>query len=373
MTLTPEITLDFTAKLPRVLLKNAAGSTPLPALWLRARSADPSQRDTVTGQRLMNPHLLPDDLALTGARMDAGNLHLAFSDGFAGPFDLQELLQGIALTDECPQPHVWRADLHPVTWYHWADLQRDEVLLSALTDYITLGFLLVRGTPVQNDSILEIASRFGHVRTTNFGAFFEVYSRPDSDDLAYRPVGLGPHTDNPYRTPVPGIQILQCLQNETSGGLSTLVDSLAVAETVRTEDPQGFALLSKVPVRFGYRTDTTQLVAVRPMIELDGKGDMAGVHYSPRLDDIPLMSEEDTRSYHRARKRLGALFEDPAYELKFRLNAGEMMMFDNNRVLHGRTAFDPSEGHRQLQGCYIDRDGPRSLYRVLKTKLGSTS
>jgi gamma-butyrobetaine dioxygenase len=38
--------------------------------------------------------------------------------------------------------------------------------------------------------------------------------------------------------------------------------------------------------------------------------------------------------------------------------------------LHGRTAFDPSEGHRQLQGCYIDRDGPRSRYRVLHKRFG---
>jgi gamma-butyrobetaine dioxygenase len=126
-----------------------------------------------------------------------------------------------------------------------------------------------------------------------------------------------------------------------------------------------------VPVRFEYRDATTQLVAVKPMIELDGAGQMIGVHYSPRLDDIPLMSDADTRRYHRARKRLGQLFEDPQYELRFRLDPGQLMMFDNNRVLHGRTSFDPSEGHRQLQGCYIDRDGPRSLYRVLKRRLAT--
>jgi gamma-butyrobetaine dioxygenase len=244
------------------------------------------------------------------------------------------------------------------------------VLYRALRDFIELGFILVSGTPTQADSILAVAQRFGFVRTTNFGAFFEVYSRPDSTDLAYRPVALGPHTDNPYRTPVPGIQILQCLQNETSGGFSTLVDSLAVAEVLRREDPQGLELLSRIPVRFEYRDATTQLVAVKPMIELDGQGNMTGVHYSPRLDDIPLMSEEDTRRYHAARKQLGILFEDPRFELRFRLNSGEMMMFDNNRVLHGRTSFDPSEGHRQLQGCYIDRDGPRSMYRVLNRKFG---
>ena len=131
-----------------------------------------------------------------------------------------------------------------------------------------------------------------------------------------------------------------------------------------------FALLSRIPVRFEYRDASTHLVSVKPMIELDGEGQMTGVHYSPRLDDIPLMSQDDTRRYHAARKRLGLLFEDPQDELRFRLNAGEMMVFDNNRVLHGRTSFDPSEGHRQLQGCYVDRDGPRSQYLVLQRKFG---
>jgi len=353
---------------PRVVLRDGASDRVLPALWLRARSPDPTQRDAVTGQRLMNPHLLPDDLAVTAARREGAMLHIAFSDGFAGLYDPKELIAGSVLTEEVPPMRAWRADMTPQPVYNWPDLQDEKVLLKALRDFIELGFLLVNQTPTQADSILSIARHFGFVRETNFGAFFEVYSRPDSNDLAYRPVALGPHTDNPYRTPVPGIQILQCLQNETSGGFSTLVDSLAVAEQVRSEDPQGFELLSRVPVRFEYRDATTQLVAVKPMIELGGMGEMTGVHYSPRLDDIPLMSEVDTQRYHAARKRLEELFEDPRYELRFRLHPGEMMMFDNNRVLHGRTSFNPAEGHRQLQGCYIDRDGPRSLYRVLSRK-----
>ena len=366
-----EIRIVEGATPPQLVLHQGLTDAPLPALWLRARSTDPTQRDAITGQRLMNPHLLPDDLQLTGARWtDQHMLHLAFSDGFAGAFDPVELMAGSVLTEGCPEPKPWRADMTPQPVYKWADLATDAVLYQALRDFITLGYLLVHNTPKQKESIMEIAHRFGFVRSTNFGTYFEVYSIPNGTDLAYRPVALGPHTDNPYRTPVPGIQLLQCLQNETSGGLSTLVDSLAVAGQLREEDPEGFALLSRVPVRYEYRDATTQLVAVKPMIELDGRGEMTGVHYSPRLDDIPLMSDADTRCYHRARKRLGMLFEDPRYELRFRLQHGEMMMFDNNRVLHGRTSFDPSEGHRQLQGCYIDRDGPRSLYRVLQRTCG---
>lgn len=367
----PEIFIVDQAQPPQVVLDDGGTTTPLPALWLRARSPEPSQRDPITGQRLFNPHLLPDDLQLTGARLDGGRLHLSFSDEFAGWFDVPQLLAGATLGEGCPPPLPWRSDLDPRPVYQWSALVDDAMLYRALHDFITLGFLLVHGTPTQPDAILTIARRFGFVRDTNFGAFFEVYSRPDSTDLAYRPVALGPHTDNPYRTPVPGIQLLQCLQNETSGGLSTLVDSLAVAAQLRAEDPQGFALLSRVPVRFEYRDASTSLIAIKPMIEQDGSGEMIGVHYSPRLDDIPLMSDADTRRFHSARKRLGLLLEDPRYELRFKLEPGQMMMFDNNRVLHGRTSFDPSEGHRQLQGCYIDRDGPRSRYRVLQRGLAA--
>ncbi len=356
---------------PHVVLRDGAADTVLPALWLRARSCDPTQRDVITGQRLMNPHLLPDDLTLLDARLQGPTLFLTFSDGFSGNFDPQELLDGAVLDEACPAPQPWRADLAPHPVYQWDALQDDAVLQRAVKEYIERGFLLVHDTPTQPDSILSIARRFGYVRDTNFGAYFEVYSRPDSTDLAYRPVALGPHTDNPYRNPVPGIQLLHCLQNETSGGLSTLVDSLAVAKQLQQEDPDGFRLLATVPVRFEYRDADTCLVSVQPMIELDGMGVMIGVFYSPRLDDIPLMSEHDTQAYHRARKRFGSLLEDPQFELRFRLEPGQLMMFDNNRVLHGRTSFDPSEGHRQLQGCYIDRDSPRSLYRVLSRKLGA--
>ena len=365
----PEIRILNSATAPVVVLRDHSRDMPLPALWLRARSPDPAERDRVTGQRLVNPHLLPDDLELIGAQHAGDMLDLSFSDGFRCLYDPQELIDGAVLHEGCPAAKPWKSDFAPKPVYQWPALADDAQLYRAVTDLIELGFVLLHDTPTQPDSILTIARRFGYVRDTNFGNYFEVYSRPDSTDLAYRPIALGPHTDNPYRTPVPGLQLLHCLQNETSGGFSTLVDSLAVAAQLMREDPDGFALLSEVPVRFEYRDADTQLVSVKPMIEVDAAGEMTGVHYSPRLDDIPLMSDTDTRRYHRARKRLGLLFEDPAFELRFKLDPGQLMIFDNNRVLHGRTAFDPTEGHRQLQGCYIDRDGPRSLYRVLKRRL----
>ena len=235
----------------------------------------------------------------------------------------------------------------------------------ACIGFFERGFVILQNTPTEPDSILAIARRFGFVRDTNFGPYFEVYSRPASNDLAYRPVALAPHTDNPYRNPVPGIQLLHCLANETTGGLSTLVDSLAVCDRMRAEDPEGYRLLTEIAVGFRFKDGAAHLRSRHTLIETDHEGRAIGIHYSPRLDETPLLDPETMRLFHKARKRLGRLLSAPEFELRFLLKPGELMMFDNNRVLHGRTAFDPNEGRRHLQGCYIDRDGPESLYRIL--------
>ena len=60
------------------------------------------------------------------------------------------------------------------------------------------------------------------------------------------------HTDNPYRDPVPGIQLLHCLVQADKGGLTTLVDGIAAAEALRDEDADAFRLLSSHSVSFRY-------------------------------------------------------------------------------------------------------------------------
>ena len=45
-----------------------------------------------------------------------------------------------------------------------------------------------------------------------------------------------------------------------------------------------------------------------------------------------------------------------------------LVMFDNHRLLHGRTMYDPSTGNRHLQGCYIEHDATEGKLRRLLTK-----
>jgi gamma-butyrobetaine dioxygenase len=349
-----------------VLLHDAGGTHVLPPLWLRERSAAPDQLDALTEQRLVDPHRWAPDLAVLEAVAAEESVWVRFSDGHEETFTVAHLVRTLGLPDDLPEPLGWRADAGPPRSHEWAAVCTEpKAFRDALADFLTFGTIVITGVPSESGAVLTVGERFGNVRDTNFGRMFDVRSVPNPNDLAYTAIPLGPHTDNPYRDPTPGIQLLHCLVNETTGGYSTLVDAVAVTDRLREEDPQGFELLSTVAVQFRFRDATEDLRYVRPVVLRDHDRRVTGLAYSPRLDYLPLMSVEDTRVYQRARGRLAELLADPEFEVRFALRAGEVEMFDNARVLHGRTGFDPQEGLRHLQGCYIDGDAPRSRYRVL--------
>jgi gamma-butyrobetaine dioxygenase len=346
-------------------------------LWLRERCRDATSMDLRTQQRLHDPSDLPLDLRLLAVSQPSpGVFKVKFSDGHEASFEAAELLTEAALapnSHDCPSLRLWDGTLADLPRARWR-LEPSEAELSAwLESFLTLGFVIFEGVPSEPGMVLKVGSVFGFTRETNFGALFNVRSTPDANDLAYTSIALDPHTDNPYRRPVPGIQLLHCLVNETRGGLSTLVDGFAVAAALRARQPQAFEILASTPVRFKYIDTATELTASAPPIELDVSGEVQAIHFSPRLDFVPLFTPERLDAYYRARQLFDHMLRAPDFEIRFLLKSGDLVMFDNCRLLHGRTAFDPAEGLRHLQGCYIDIDGPRSLYRVLRRRSQSAA
>jgi gamma-butyrobetaine dioxygenase len=348
-------------------------SFPVHPLWLRERCLDPETIDLLTGQRLGDPSDLDLDLALTAvSEPEPGRIRVRFSDGHEADFVTRDILAEAALAPgehDIPAPRLWDGTLTSFPRADWSGQPSDADLAGWVTDFLEYGFVIFARVPPVARTVLQVAATFGFTRETNFGPLFEVRSVPAASDLAYTSLPLDPHTDNPYRWPVPGVQLLHCLVNETSGGLSTLVDGFAAAVALRERDPAAFQLLTRTPVRFRYRDATTDLVASAPPIEIDAAGNLLAVHFSPRLDFVPLGPPQALAGYYRARRAFDHLLRSPEFEIRFLLGSGELLMMDNRRLLHGRTGFDPSEGLRHLQGCYIDIDGPRSLYRVLRRRL----
>jgi gamma-butyrobetaine dioxygenase len=346
-------------------------------LWLRERCRDAASMDLRTQQRLQDPSdFAPEVRVLALAQPSPGVFRVSFSDGHEATFHAEDILAEAALapnSDDCPALQLWDGTLARLPRARWRATPAGTELMSWLEQFLTLGFVIFEDVPGAPGTVLDVAAMFGFVRATNFGPLFDVRSTPQATDLAYTSVALDPHTDNPYRAPVPGIQLLHCLVNETRGGLSTLVDGFAVAQSLRAQQPQAFEILASTPVRFRYVDADTELTASAPPIELDVSGALRAIHFSPRLDFVPLFAPQRLDAYYRARRLFDHRLRAPDFELRFRLGAGELVMFDNRRLLHGRTAFDPSEGLRHLQGCYIDSDGPRSLWRVLRRRLGPAS
>jgi gamma-butyrobetaine dioxygenase len=350
---------------------------PIHPLWLRERCQDPKTIDLRTGQRLEDPSDFDLQLGLTSVReVESGRYRIQFTDGHEADFLAHEILAEAALPPgdhDTPAVQLWDGSLTAPPRVAWTDAPSDALKASWLESFLELGFIIFAGVPTEPRTVLRVGSAFGYTRDTNFGAFFDVRSVPDACDLAYTSLFLDPHTDNPYRSPVPGVQLLHCLVNETSGGLSTLVDGFAAAEALRARDPEGFEILAHTPVRFRFRDTDTELVRSAPLIELGGAGRIEAINFSPRLDYVPLAPPQELTAYFRARQALDHLLRSPQFEIRFLLESGDLMMMDNRRLLHGRTGFDPREGLRHLQGCYIDIDGPRSLYRVLRRRLSSGS
>ncbi len=236
------------------------------------------------------------------------------------------------------------------------------------------GFALLRGVPVESGALCAVAELFGYVRETNYGRWFEVRAEVDPNNLAYTNLGLQAHTDNPYRDPVPGLQLLACLRNAVEGGESMVVDGFRIAAILQAENPRAFDLLSRHCARFAYAgSQGVRLAAKKPIIELGADGELVAIRFNNRsaapLVDVPY---DDMAEYYAAYRRFAELVEDPAFSVRFRLQPGELFIVDNTRILHARTAFSGT-GSRWLQGCYADRDGLLSTLAALEQQLGEAA
>lgn len=347
------------------------------AQWLRDNVLDASTRDSRNGQRLLTLAQIPADSRVTTCRIQGDDLELYFEpEGKRASWPAAWLLA-----------HNYdHGDAHPRGWLArdvqlwdgtleafaavgaFGMLRSDKV---ALRDWLAhvrrSGFALLRDAPRTSGGVIEVAELFGFVRETNYGRWFDVRTEVNPTNLAYTGLGLQAHTDNPYRDPVPTLQILLCLENSAAGGDSVVVDGFAVARRLQETSPGAFDLLSRYCARFAYvGADGVELRARKPMVELAPDGELLAVRFNNRstapIVDVPF---DEMPAYYAAYRAFAMLVDDPAMAVRFKLEPGEAFVVDNTRVLHARTGY-AGAGNRWLQGCYADKDGLLSTLAVLQ-------
>jgi gamma-butyrobetaine dioxygenase len=348
--------------------------TEVPSLWLRDNCA--ADRDPDSGQRLVDIADVPADPRLASVTIADDAVVVAF-DGEArtATFPLRWLAAHARRGPHHRPEHRVRRwlegaglDAHrDFAFRPLADLERDPAArLDWLTRLAQDGIAFLAGVPCTDRAILAATGLMGLVAETNYGLVFDVRSVASPENLAYSDLGLGLHTDNPYRDPVPGFQALHVLVASPDGGDSLFADGFALAEHVRVTDPGAFELLARTPVPFLYRSKDAELYSETPLIRLSAAGEVQAVHYNSRSIAPLQLPPDEMRPFYDAYRRFALLLREPRFQMRMKLADGELVVFDNRRTLHGRTAFSSARHARHLQGCYLTRDSVFSRVALLR-------
>lgn len=363
------------------LMRPDGSSLTVPLLALRDRCSCASCSHP-SGQRLLDPAMLPTDLTATIISVDAEQLRVHWApEGHDSSYSVAELLADPPVAVEVV---TWDASAAArlVVGEHQQVTADGEAGSRALLDWLrgvaSMGCGVLTGVPTADGEVARVAELFGFVRETNYGRWFDVWAQVDPTNLANTSLGLPPHTDNPYRDPVPTMQLLHCHQSSAAGGDNVMVDGFRVAAELRALDPDGFAQLAGRAVPFAYRDAGASLTTTAPIIDLDLAGNLRGVRFNHRsLQQLPLPTSaaesDELAVWYRGYTHFARLVADPRFHLFVRLRPGDLFIVDNRRVLHGRTAYEAGGGSRHLQGCYADVDGLHSTIAVLQRRLDAST
>ncbi len=219
----------------------------------------------------------------------------------------------------------------------------------------TLGFAVLHNLD-QSDLHLWF-NEIAPLHVTEYGVTSRVRPTPEAKDLALSNTGvcLLPHTDGSYRWGERLLQFLYAHHNTTVGGDTILIDGFRVARDFRRQHPVEFQLLAST--RIQYRQYDKQAGYLfkhsTPLLLLDNSGEIEAVFYCPKNIEWQLPFDQ-VDEFYRAYSLFSSYLNDPAYQLRFRLERGDCVLFQNFRVLHSRSEYDPSSGYRDFETGYVD-------------------
>lgn len=343
-----------------------------PWFWLRDHAEDEASLDPQTLQRRVDTFAL--DASLEGAAIDVVDdgacLRIDWADGGAASNVGAELLARMSDSLHCERgsgedKQLWsdgeQGRAGPAL--RFADVVGTaEGLAECLERIHAWGYALVDGTPCNEAAGRQLFERFGYIRETLFGGLWRLSAElSEHEDTAYSTSFLGPHTDGTYSHDAPGLQSFLCLEFDGSGGESVLVDGFAAAAALRRESPEHFEILTRVNVPGRYVEPGVSLLAERPAIRLDARGEVVQVTFN-NYDRAPfVLPASQMRAFYAAYRALHERISDRSSWLRIALRPGMALVFDNWRTLHGRLGY---AGKRVFCGCYHNREDFESALRV---------
>lgn len=264
----------------------------------------------------------------------------------------------------------------------------------ALVDLDQHGLLFMRGVPKSRHSVQMVAEKIGNLQSTYRGLTWDTISQPEAKHVAGDNQGIRLHQDLLYYSNPPQVKFLHCLENECQGGVSLFSDGLHVASELNRKDPLAFKTLGNQLVTYWYQRAGHYYVRRRHVIDSRPDGEPQSISWSPafqgpfrirehlrplgpdsrpRLFDFRTQQDAELgngalRVWCTAARAFKDILESPENLLEYRLQPGDCVIFDNMRILHGRTEVDASAGLRHLRGAYVDAQTMYSAFVSVKEK-----
>jgi len=357
------------------------------AIWLRDNAAEPQTYSPVTREQIAHPWDFPEDLAAASAQVaKGGSVQVTFApEGKTVAYHpgwLRALDYSNGLHDDPGEiaPTCWDARTlgSPPTFDGPACLDDDGTLLAALESLMAFGIVRMCDVPTDETAVQRMAERIGTIRNSNFGFLFDVKTAPSegrrsADSNAYFSVALAPHTDLATREYEPGLQLLHCLTNNTKGGQALYADGFAIAAHIRKTDAELWRAVTGIEWTFTNRSPATDYRWRAPLVVLDSTGEPYEIRATTFLRG-PLNADfADVEAAYAGLRAFQTLAAGDRFGLTFDYAPSDLIIFDNRRILHGRTAFDDATGERALKGCYMEREEVLSRIRVLRRAIRATN
>ncbi|KAF2084952.1 Trimethyllysine dioxygenase [Saccharata proteae CBS 121410] len=325
-----------------------------------------------TKQRLLDTFSIDPKISIKSTMEGTGVTHIEFSDGHQSviPHDMVGRLHPSGQSAErlgLVKEKRWTKSIKddpPVIDYEEI-MQSDEGVGKWTKLIREYGFSYVSNCPVDPSATQTLIERIAFIRHTHYGGFWDFTSDLSSRDTAYTSLALAAHTDTTYFSDPAGLQLFHLLSHtDGSGGSSLLVDGFRCAAKLHHQDPAAYATLSNTPVyshASGNEGISVQPYRAFPVLLHDEEGELVQVRWN-NSDRLGIdAGVEGVREWYEAARKWNEIVTAEESEYWEQLRPGRPLIFDNWRVLHGRSAFT---GKRRLCGAYVNRDDFISRYKM---------
>ncbi|XP_032212882.1 gamma-butyrobetaine dioxygenase [Mustela erminea] len=354
-----------------------------PAVWLRDNCQCPDcYLDSAKARKLLI-EALDVNIGIQGLTFDRKKVCITWPNEHYSEFEAdwlkkrcfsqqaREKLQRELFLPEC---QYWGAELQLPTLDFEDVLKNDEHACKWLSTLKKIGIVRLTGASDKRGQVLKLGKRIGFLYLTFYGHTWQVQDKIDANNVAYTTGKLSFHTDYPALHHPPGVQFLHCIKQTVTGGDSEIVDGFNVCRKLREKNPRAFQILSSTFVDFtdiGVDYCDFSVQSKHKIIELDDKGQVVRINFNNATRDTVFDAPvERVQPFYAALKEFVDLMNCKESKFTFKMNPGDVITFDNWRLLHGRRSYEAgTEISRHLEGAYADWDVVMSRLRILRQSI----